>query len=132
MTDSTDPVVKLAGKDYPVPRLVPKQQRIIIPALMRLGAAIKLLPPLPGSDKPRGQFDTDKLTTDFYDQMLLAVYWGAVWPNDRSSNPSIMDNIPVTWPEIMDAMNVLREQTGFYGPAPEGATPGESQPVKTG
>lgn len=118
-----NPVVTLAGKQYPVPPLVPKQQRVVIPVLMKIAASFR---------KSEGRFDLSLVTTEFYDDILGCVYWGAVWPNDKQAPRSVMDEMPTSLNELMAAINVIREQTGLFRPAAEAATPGESQPVNGG
>lgn len=120
----THPTVKLAGNVYAVPPLVPRQQRFALPTIMKLGNAIRVLPPGPNGE-PRGAFDVTKLSPEFYDEIVIAVFWGAIWPNMKNATPDIMQDMQVSWAELMAAINVIREQTGLYGPAPEGATSGE-------
>jgi hypothetical protein len=108
------PTVTLAGKQYPVPILVARQLRIVVPAIMRLGVLAK---------------DPTKLTTAHYDDMISILFWGAIWPNDRKANESFLMDLPLSFQEMQDALTVIRGQTGLFVAAPpEGAPPGEASP----
>lgn len=100
----SDPVVTLAGKDYPVPYLVPFQQRSILPALMRLNLM---------SD------DMTKITTPLYDDIMLILYWGAIWPNDNQADQGFLLRKSVKWEEILAALTVIRKQTGLFSDVPK-------------
>lgn len=112
------PVVTIEGKEYPVPPLVARQLRVVVPAIMRLGALIG---------------DPSKLTTALYDDMLTILAWGALWPNDKKTDigahlAALMDS-PLSFTEMQSALKVIRDQTGLFADAPkEGAQPGEASP----
>jgi hypothetical protein len=113
---SENPVVKLAGKTYSVPQLVPRQLRVVLPALARIRAL---------APKDKGG-EGAVLTTALYDDMILVLYWGAVWPNDKKADVGCLLDVPVTQPEMWSAITVISNQTGTLVPAPEGgAQPGE-------
>jgi hypothetical protein len=113
---SESKTVTLDEKEYQVPPLVPRQLRVVVPALMRLA-------PLAG--------DSSKLTTQLYDDMLLILYWGAVWPSDKKTDQGsgiqkLLD-LPISFSEMTAAMKVIRDQTGLFQDAStEGAQPGEA------
>jgi hypothetical protein len=115
---SETPTVTLAGRSYDVPPLVPRQLRVVVPALMRLAPIAA---------------DPSKLTTALYDDMMLILHWGAIWPNDKKIEQGagvaqLMDS-PISFSEMTKAMKVIRDQTGLFADAPpEGAQPGEAQP----
>jgi hypothetical protein len=109
-----NPTVTFSGMIYPVPRLVPRQLRQVIPAVMRLA-------PLAG--------DPTKITTALYDDILNVLFWGAIWPNNKDANPSCLMDTVIAFDEMMSALKVIRNQTGMFreiAPA-EGAQPGEAQ-----
>ena len=113
------PVVTIAGKSYPVPPLVARQLRIVIPAIMRLGILVG---------------DSTKLSTALYDDMLTIIAWGALWPNGDKKGTAdghmatLLDSA-ISFAEMQAAMKVIRDQTGLFVAAPtEGAPPGEANP----
>ena len=107
------PSVTLAGKVYPVPQLVTKQLRIVIPAIMRLSKMVQ------GAE----------ITTPLYDDMIQILFWGAIWPNNRQATADVLFDTHIPFSEMNAAMKVIRNQTGLFTDAPaEGATPGEVNP----
>ena len=110
---SENPSITLAGKQYSVPPLVPRQLRIILPAMMRVGKS--------GSLKDI----TEENLSDIY----AIVFWGAVWPNDKKATLEGFLDSPASMSEINAALPVIRQQTGMFTTAPEGATPGEFNPA---
>lgn len=117
----SDPFVTLTGKQYAVPLLVPKQQKVVIPFLMKLAKDIRIV-----DGKPT--FDFGKITPEFIGELTEAVFWGAIWPNDKKASLDGFSETAVSYLELITAINVIREQTGIFRSAPEGASAGESKP----
>lgn len=111
-----NPVVTLAGKDYPVPPLVIRQQREVVPALGRIAEFFK------------GRESALEITKAMYDDFSTVIYWGAVWPNNKVQSVDFVIDLPLSLAEIFSAINVIRQQTGLFKAAPEGASTGESIP----
>lgn len=111
--------VTLAGKEYPVPELVPLQQREIEPALRRALTFID-------KHKEEKLFTMDR---EFIDDSLLIVYWGAIWPNDESIKFDQFLRMKIKRTEIISALPVIQLATGLFDKKTpqEGGTPGESQ-----
>ena len=119
---SEHPVVTLADKSYSVPPLVPRQLRVVMPAIVRIDS---ILP------KSRGG-EGAPLTTAIYDDMISVIFWGAVWPNDKKADAgttiSVLMDSAISVEQMYHAMSVIRTQTGLFKAAPkEGAPPGEAQ-----
>ena len=100
------PVINLAGADYSVPKLVPKQLKWVVPALMQSGAAM---------------IDVKSITTDTFVKLLTIIYWGIIWPNDPNRNDltknikfDVLEEMDIGVEEIMDAVRVVQQQTGLY------------------
>lgn len=110
------PSVILAGKTYAVPLLVPKQNREVIPALLKLAPLLRV----------EGGFIQHHYA-EVVDIVATVIYWGAIWPNDKKALLDSVSEMPVTLKEMMEAVNIIRVQTGLFVKAQEGATPGESE-----
>ena len=118
-----DPVVTIGGKTYNVPPLVFRQVRIVHPVLLKMMSLFRA--------DANGKFviDYEKLSTQMYDEFARAIFWGILWPNDRKLSEGeglaqIMDmNLQIT--DMFAALSVIRDQSGMFVKAQEGATPGE-------
>jgi hypothetical protein len=110
------PKVTLAGKEYPVPLLVPRQQRIVIPKLLSLMKSMAV----------GGRIDPTGLTTEQYDDLLDLVYVALTRGTPDLKRDDFMD-MPSTMLELIAAMNTIAEQTGMMKRDTLGATSGEAQ-----
>lgn len=113
------PTVTLAGKEYPVPDLVPLQQRELFPALKR---AIDYIV------KHKGE-SFSSMNREFIDDGLTIVYWGAIWPNEEKTTFDQFLRMKVSSIEIMKAVPIIQIATGLFEKTKpqEGGTPGESE-----
>ena len=122
----SDPVVTLAGKQYPVPPLVPRQLRVVLPALLR---ALPKMMAWSQSATEGKVFDLP-FPTDAYDDILVIAYQGAIWPNDKKADPGCLFDQVVTFNELAAAIVVIQSQTGMFGRASGGANAGEAQDAR--
>ena len=114
----TTPVVTLAGKEYPVPELVPLQQRELLPALKR---ALDFI-------RENGGKPLSSMNREFIEDGQTIVYWGAIWPNDETIDMKKFLRMKITSIEIMKAVPVIQMATGLFEKAPaEGAAQGEAE-----
>jgi hypothetical protein len=100
------PVINLAGVDYRVPKLVPKQLKWVVPALMQSSTAMS---------------DVKSLTTETFTKLLSIIYWGIIWPNDPNRNDptknikfDFLEEMDIGVEEIMDAVRIVQQQTGLF------------------
>ena len=119
--DKVTPTLNWNGKQYPVPLLAPKQQRHVIPALMRSRNAILKL----------AQRTGEPLTEAEYDDLLSCVYWGL-----KRAHPDLVfasfEDVPVELVELGPMIEVIAKQTGMFKKASEvgnSAAVGEAQTV---
>lgn len=85
-----DSVIVVAGREWRVPLFAPRQNRIVVPALLRLGTA----------------------AAEQYERLLDIVFAALT-----RANPGIVrdefEDWPVTTHEILDALPVIAKQTGL-------------------
>lgn len=127
MDDAVDvPTITLAGKVYSVPKLVPRQQRIVLPALLRATPIMLDI----GRHLGEGKIADlqSKMTTETFEDLLRVTYWGVIWPNDKKFNYEAIYDMAIDINDLLAAAVLVQKQTGLYRAAPEGATPGESNP----
>lgn len=117
------PRIKVAGQEWPVPLLAPRQNRKIIPGLMSLKGL---------KSKP------DELTEAQFDTLLDIVYLALTRAHPDLKKDEFMD-WPVPAHELLDAFPVIAMQTGVVKSVPNvpmpgsGAQPaGEAQSLQTG
>jgi hypothetical protein len=113
--ETTAPTVTLAGVQYPVPDLVVEQLRVVFPALMRWQAALQ---------KPAEFKDSN------YDDLLLAVYSGAVQRNDPKLAYAAFRKMTIPHHELMAALEEVQKQTHLFKPKAEGGPEGEASPTQ--
>lgn len=118
----TNPKVKLAGKEYEIPLLVPRQQRHVLPALLRAVPAMGKF----AADAKDGKIFDSPFPTEAYGDLCTVVYWGAIWPQDHNASPDVIEDMPVTFDELTTAVLAIQMQTGLFKKASEDATPGEA------
>ena len=105
--------LRLAGRDWPVPILSIKQNRIVVPAVLgfmpiiaRVGAAVANQ----GTDPL--WFASIKLTTEDFDLMCEAVYWALT-----KGTPGLarleFDNLEITVEELLTALPIVAKQSGL-------------------
>ena len=113
------PKVTLAGKEYPVPLLVPRQQRIVIPKLMALMKALT----------SGGAIDAASISTEQYDDLVDVIYHGIARGSPTFTKEQFLDE-PITLTEMIKAIDAVATQTGMLnkkGPAPGEVPAGTSQ-----
>lgn len=103
-----NPIVTLAGKEYEVPFLVPRQNRIVLPLIFEYGQPIKDFIAELESGKAKS------FPSDQYAALLTIVYWGVIWPNDKTSKPDSIDEMAVSYSELLKAFGAVQWQTGLF------------------
>jgi hypothetical protein len=114
MTAATeDPVITLAGKSWPVPRLAPRQNRIIVPALLRL---------IPRIVKAREQSVAARegdlaylsrfMEEQSYDQLATVAYTALTRANPELKR-SDFDDMPIHTLELIASVIVIARQAGL-------------------
>lgn len=94
--DTNDaPTITLAGKEWPVPLLVPRQQRVIIPAILRLGSV-----------------NPTKITEQQYDDLVEIAFRAISRAHPQFTKEQLLD-MPVTLIELISALPVIAQQTGM-------------------
>lgn len=125
--DGTTPTVTLAGKDWPVPMLAPRQNRHVVPAIIKLGPKFANLGNLKTVSSVYARVDED-----VYGALLDACFWAL-----RRAHPAMerdeFEDMPVTTNELMLALPVIAQQTGMIkkATAAEAAAAGEGIGAKS-
>jgi hypothetical protein len=92
----TDPVITLAGKEYPVPMLALKQNRVVVPACMRLRG----LKPL-------------EISQEQFDDLIDITFLGAQRGTPGLNKVDFME-MPIKTAELLMAFPVIMQQTGMF------------------
>jgi hypothetical protein len=126
-----NPTIRLAGKDWEIPVLAIRQNRIAAPAIM------ELLPVFARIGTARASADTDplwfsklRLSTAEYDLLCDAIFaaLGRAYPTMTRSE---FDTMPAQLEELLAAFPIVAQQTGIFKPAPTGAPPQGEAPAGT-
>lgn len=90
-----EPVIVIAGKEWPVPFLAPRQNRIVVPALMALDAS------------PAQQYD-----------LLLDIVFVVLTRASPELARDDFDDWPIATHELVDALPVITQRTGLMRAGP--------------
>jgi hypothetical protein len=85
-----DPVITLAGREWPVPLLAPRQNRVVLPGFLAMG------------DTAWKHYDT-----------LCDVVFAALTRTKSQLDRDEFDDWPIATYELLDALPVIAKQTGF-------------------
>ena len=85
-----DPAIPIAGRIWRIPPLAPRQNRIVLPALMSLG------------ERPERRYD-----------VLLDIVFAALTRADPALDRGDFEDWPVATFELLDALPAIARQTGF-------------------
>jgi hypothetical protein len=125
--------IRLAGMDWPVPLLAPRQNRYIIPAILRVTPRLMGL----GADPASGLLSVEDyaaaLAIDEGTHLELEkIVYTALTRAHPKLTQEQFENMPISTRDMMVAMLTIGEQTGLLQRKPDqpGATPGEA--VATG
>jgi hypothetical protein len=109
----TDPVISLGGKEFPVPLLAPRQQRIVIPAIMRLRT-----------------MNAAAITQEQYDD-LCEISLSAAQRGTPSLKRDEFLDMPIQVNELLSALPVIAKQTGLLKESPNTGEPPKNSPTGT-
>lgn len=132
--DGTTPTVSLAGKDWPIPMLAPKQLRHVVPALMKV--APKIMAILQGRSKlildettgvPTNPEAVMKLMQELdqptFDGLCQAVYWALTRAHPKMTYFEFED-MPIRTEDLFKALDVISGATGMMTKKKEPVAPG--------
>ena len=132
------PSIHLAGKDWPIPLLAPRQNRIVVPAVAKITQRMKTL----AGEKLASLKDDERRalieaigsetelrsriwkTTDFaveiiqqlepafFDTIADALYWALTRAHPQLTR-QIFDDMPIGTIEMIDAVGIVAQQTGM-------------------
>lgn len=123
----TTPFVTLAGKQWPIPMLVPRQLRNCRRQIIDLTDAIAPDVPLAQEGDAAGlaavaESTGDKvmaMTNSQWERLQEAVYWGLTRAHPTMTMEEFLD-MPSTDGDMFKAFLVVRTQSGIYTPVKEG------------
>ena len=111
------PFITIAGKAWPIPQLSPRQNRIVVPALLAVLPRI-----IQAREETRGPNDGDGLAqlahyldTAAYDQ-LTDIVFHALTRAHPDLKREAFDDMPVDTAELFAAMGVIAHQSGLFRP----------------
>ena len=108
-----DPIVVLAGKEWPVPRLAPRQNRVVVPALLKLIPRILLA----RAESVAAQESNLAYLSRFIDEptyeQLAAVAFTALTRAHPELTRSEFDEMPIDTLELIASVSVIARQAGL-------------------
>lgn len=109
--------VQLAGKNWPIPQLAPRQNRVVVPALM------KVLPDLMAiKNGDISQFDTELYS------LLLDISFHALTRAHKELTRNEFEDMPITTEELILASEVVADATGVIKKKPVVSSTQSMQP----
>jgi hypothetical protein len=105
------PNITLGGIDYPIPMLVPRQQRFVIPRMMGL---------MQEMTKGGAVFDPKLITTQLYDDLLYVTHLAITRARPDLTYDQFLD-LPCELMDLVASIDVIAKQTGMISRAKAGA-----------
>ena len=117
---SETPTITLAGREWPVPRLAPRQNRIVVPALLDLVPKILRAREEAAAAGETGSFAqvSRYLDTAAYDR-LTDVAFAALTRAHPALARAEFDDLAIDTFELIAAVRVIAVQAGLIGPRGE-------------
>jgi hypothetical protein len=115
LLDGRTPTIPLAGKEWPVPLLAPRQNRIVVPLIMRHAASLSAL--IKGG-KISLESLAKLLTTEVYDALAEVSYCALTRAHKISRDE--FNDMPIETMDLIMAFFVVATQTGLIRPAKPG------------
>ena len=109
MNDATPPTITLAGEQWSVPVLAPKQNRIVVPALLEI--IPKIVSAREENDGGLAQL-ARYLDTATYDRLMDVAYYALSRAHPELSR-SDFDDLPIDTAELIGALGVIACQAGL-------------------
>jgi hypothetical protein len=127
------PKITLAGRDWPVPLLAIKQNRIVIPALMKIMPAVARIASVSdgqdmSAEDMAAALASLTVTTEEFDLVSDAVY-AALTRGTPGLARNEFDNLPIATADLFAALPVIMAQTGIMkkqAPDGDGVPAGEA------
>ncbi len=102
------PTVMLAGVAFEIPQLTPRQQRVVVPAIMRLTDIMT----------KREEF-MKQMTTDQFDMLIDLVFVACTKAKPTLKKDDFL-NMEITVRELLEAIPLIMKQTGIMKETPAG------------
>jgi hypothetical protein len=123
--DGETPKIEWAGKDWPIPLLAPKQNRHVLPAIMRVRHKVRTI----------NVATAEPISEDDFEDLSKIVYWGL-----KRAHPDLtrddFDEVSMPMKEMLKAMTVVAKQASGVPDKDEGdgnsAEVGEDKSLRTG
>lgn len=123
------PTVRLGGLDWEIPVLAIKQNRIVVPAVLKLVpqmakmfAAVQAAKAASSESDPAGGLLQLDISTETFDLMSDAVYAALTRAKPLLARTEF-DNLPISLFDLVETLAIVMEQSGAF----KRAAPGESQ-----
>ena len=99
-----NPIVKLGGREFPVPELAPRQLRQIRSALIEFNRLLR--------QSPDGA--AISLSDADYDRLLLKPVYIGLTRGTPDLKPDEFDDLPIAESELINAWFTVRRQSGLF------------------
>lgn len=120
------PKVTLGGKEWPIPKLAPRQQRLIVPALLAIMPTLGMIIAAVESKDPMAIAQM-QVNDDVYDKIVDVVYAALTRADPELKKEDFLD-IAIDARDMFAALPVVMAQTGMMERAKPGDKPaGETQ-----
>jgi hypothetical protein len=117
LDDETIPRVTLAGKQWPIPMMAPKQNAIVVPTIL------KIVPNVLSANDGKGKFDLARfaavMTEEAY-RGLITIVWMALTRGHSALTRAEFEEMPIGTMELVLAVLIIAQQTGVIKPGKPG------------
>lgn len=139
MSDLAVPVIKLGGRDFPIPKMGARQLRTVLPACLRLlkafGPMMQVMVGLrenPTGEKPDAfkLLESLDMTEAQFDTLFQQILFPACQRGTKDLKLDDFLELPISLIEAFDGLMVVFAQSGMVGdkkPDGEGGAQGEAE-----
>lgn len=113
------PKIRLGGRQWAVPLLAARQNKLIDPLILRLL-------PLFSTWRQDPEAALAQIGQEQYDALLDIAYYALLRAYPTLSRDEFLE-CPVTLAELIAAFSTIAQQTGLFKPSAEDAAPGEAK-----
>jgi hypothetical protein len=121
-------------REWPVPLLAPRQNRIVVPKMLKVFQGIAFMLPKdwkPGDNLDAASLASFNLTTELYDDLIDIVWMALTRAHPKLTRDEVLD-MPTGTAALVATLPTIMRQTGQLKPAAAGVGEATAESHQTG
>ena len=118
------PTIHLAGRDWPIPKLAIKQNRVVVPLVLKLVPELsQIFAAIAAAEQSGHTMPQIDISEETFDRIATVVYTATTRATPGFARAEF-DNLEIDLFELVEALNVVITQSGAFK---RNAAPGEAK-----